>query len=117
MSRSRVERDVIALLRERAFAGSDRPIRPDDRLGADGLGLDSLAMVEFVVAFEKRFKVTVPDDVWAAAEELRVSHFIERAAGAATAGGVPAGLPRPAAATLMGILFRVLALLGVNRPR
>lgn len=120
MTRPETERAVIALLREHAMAGSRRPVAPDALLGADGLGLDSLALVEFVVAFEKRFKVAVPDDVWAAASSLRLSYFVDLAHEAS--GLAPAEAPRrpgfAGAWIALGSTFlRLLSLFGLGRPR
>jgi acyl carrier protein len=39
-------------------------VRPEARL-ADDLGLDSLTMVDVVVAAEDRFGLVIPDDDWA----------------------------------------------------
>ena len=47
MNRNQVERDIVQLLRQTALSGSDREIRTLDPLGELGLGLDSLALVQF----------------------------------------------------------------------
>ena len=45
-----------------------------------GLGLDSLMMVEVVVAAEDRFGVLIDDDEWARFETVRdATRYIERA--------------------------------------
>ena len=55
-------------------------VTPDARL-ADDLGIDSMTLVDVVVAAEDRFGVVIPDDVWARFETVgdAVAH-LERAA-------------------------------------
>jgi acyl carrier protein len=55
-------------------------LTPDARF-TDDLGIDSLTLVDVVVAAEDRFGVIIPDDVWARFETVgdAVAH-LERAA-------------------------------------
>jgi acyl carrier protein len=78
---------VEKLLRRTALRGSDRPISFDQPVGGGGLGLDSLALVEFVVAFEKEFAVEVPETIWAHLEEITPGYFLEILEGRAPAAG------------------------------
>jgi acyl carrier protein len=73
MGKDEVRRDeagqdeVLAGLAEvlGAVAGVDRSdVTPGARFG-DDLGIDSLTMVDVVVAVEDRFGLVVPDDDWA----------------------------------------------------
>jgi acyl carrier protein/GNAT superfamily N-acetyltransferase len=74
MNASEVEREVVEVLRRSSLRGSDRQIGLDDALGEQGLGLDSLALVEFVTALENRFQVELPDEFWTERERLSIRH-------------------------------------------
>lgn len=87
MSRARLHRELTRILRERILQGTDREIRPSDRLGPDGVGLDSLAMVEFVLAVEGHFKIQIPDTIWQRAGSLTLDDFAEIVSGNASGGG------------------------------
>ena len=71
-----VERNVIDILRQRVLMGSDREISLSEPLGELGIGLDSLAMVEFVTALEKEYEIAFDDDIWTERELLTLQHFI-----------------------------------------
>ena len=60
--RADVERQVVHLVRDGLLGGSDRPIRLDVPLGQTGVGLDSLGILQFVIAVETTFGIAVPDD-------------------------------------------------------
>ena len=77
MSKVNVEREVVRILRQIALSGSDREISLDDPLGELGLGLDSLALVEFAVALEKRFEIDLPDNIWSERGQLTLQHFVD----------------------------------------
>lgn len=77
MSRDQIQQDVIRILRQTSLAGSDRDIGLHEPLGELGLGLDSLALVEFATALEKRFQVELPDQIWTDRGQLAVHHFVE----------------------------------------
>jgi len=68
---------VQKLLRKTALKGSDRPIDFDLPVGGSGLGLDSLALVEFVVAFEKEFRIEVPETIWTRLAEITPRYFVD----------------------------------------
>jgi acyl carrier protein/GNAT superfamily N-acetyltransferase len=57
-----VESEVVRLVRDGLLGGSDRPIQLDAPLGQAGLGLDSLGILQFVIAVEAEFGIEVPDD-------------------------------------------------------
>ena len=61
-------------------AGVDRPdVTPEARFS--GLGIDSLTMVDVVVAAEDRFGLLIPDDDWARFETVGDAvAYLERAA-------------------------------------
>ena len=77
LDRERIGADVIRLLRRRALAGSSREVPLDAPLGESGLGLDSLAMVDFITSLEKTFGVEFPDDVWVERDKFTPVKFAE----------------------------------------
>jgi len=77
MNRSHIEQEVARILRAASLSGSDREISLADPIGELGLGLDSLALVEFVTALEKEFQIPMPDDIWTARGQLTPNHFVE----------------------------------------
>jgi acyl carrier protein len=76
VNRSRAESNVLDLLR-RVIKRSSRAIPLDGSLAGSGLGLDSLAIVEFVVAFEKEFKVDVPESIWTDLRAITPGYFVD----------------------------------------
>jgi acyl carrier protein/GNAT superfamily N-acetyltransferase len=77
VEREQITAVIIRLLRRRALAGSDREILLDAPLGETGLGLDSLAMVEFITALEKTFEVEFPENIWIERDKFTPGNFIE----------------------------------------
>lgn len=77
MNTAGIKQGVIATLRECALGGSDRDLRTSDQLGETGLGLDSLALVQFVSGLESRYRVQFPDDFWIERGQLTLQHFID----------------------------------------
>ena len=77
MSRVLIQQSLIELLRKCALSGSDRPIDPSAPLGTLGLGLDSLAMVQFLTAVESTYKIELPDDLWVTRESLSIDVFAD----------------------------------------
>ena len=61
---------IIDVLRQSALHGSRRPISLDQPLGADGIGLNSLGLLEFTLALEESFGVRLPDEVWSGGKRL-----------------------------------------------
>lgn len=57
------------LLRTTVLGDGDRDIEADAPLGGDGVGLDSLALVQFLTSIESEFGLEIPDDVWSSAAE------------------------------------------------
>jgi acyl carrier protein len=78
MSADDVQTDFVAIVEEVADLPTEE-IRPDRALRAD-LGVDSLSLVEIVVATEERFGVRIPDED---AKQLRTVadyvSYVERA--------------------------------------
>ena len=74
--------EVLAGLREvlGAIAHVDRSdVTPEARFG--DLGIDSLTMVDVIVAAEDRFGLVIPDDDWARFETVSDAvAYLERAA-------------------------------------
>ncbi len=77
MNRTDVEREVAEVLRRSSLSGSDRKIALDNAMGAQGLGLDSLALVEFVTAVENRFQIELPDEVWTERDKLSIRYCVD----------------------------------------
>jgi acyl carrier protein len=63
MARDELEDGLAEVLG--TVAGIDRADIAPEKPYTEGLGIDSLAMVEVVVAVEDRFGVLIPDDDWA----------------------------------------------------
>jgi len=74
MNRDEVDRELVAVLRRTSLSGSEREIGLEEPLGEQGLGLDSLALVEFVSALENRFQIELPDDVWTERDKLSIRY-------------------------------------------
>jgi acyl carrier protein/GNAT superfamily N-acetyltransferase len=91
---------VINVLRDSALLGRDRDINTHERLGELGLGLDSLALLQFVLALEKRFDVVIPESIWTERGQLTVQHFVEAVGAAADEprAFVPEAAPAPTSA-------------------
>ncbi len=77
MRRAEIQQSLIELLRTCALSGSDRPVDPTIPLGGLGIGLDSLAMVQFLTAVESNYKIELPDDLWVTRESLSIDTFVE----------------------------------------
>ncbi|MCX6826816.1 MAG: acyl carrier protein, partial [candidate division Zixibacteria bacterium] len=77
VEREQITAEILRLLRCRALAGSNRDISIDAPLGEAGLGLDSLAMVEFITALEKTFEVEFPEIIWVDREKFTPGNFVE----------------------------------------
>jgi acyl carrier protein len=69
IQREAVEQRVVELVRECAMNQSTREVDLDDPLGDAGLGLDSLALVQFLTALEGAYKVQIPLEFWSRADE------------------------------------------------
>jgi acyl carrier protein len=54
--------ELIGILREHGLHGSRREISAADSV--ESLGLDSLALMTFLTAVEKRFSIEIPDNFW-----------------------------------------------------
>jgi len=59
-----------AVLDRTVLAGSDREVPFDAPLGEEGIGLDSLALVQFLTAVEHELGTEFPFDVWSDAARL-----------------------------------------------
>jgi len=68
---------VVEVLRRTALAGSPREVALHEPLSELGLGLDSLALVEFFVALEEELGVELMESDWIAREELTLGSLIE----------------------------------------
>ncbi len=77
MSTPSLEQEVLHILRTRSLAGSTRKVSLDEPLGASGLGLDSLGLVQFVSSLEKHFGVEIPEDIWFDRGVLTIRNFVE----------------------------------------
>lgn len=77
MTGEEVRNEVLRILRLCVLGGSTREIAMDEPMGAQGLGLDSLALVEFVAAVEKSFQVEIPDSIWTDRGALSPADFVK----------------------------------------
>ena len=77
MTREEVRTEVLRILRLCVLSGSTREIVMHEPLGNQGLGLDSLALVEFVSAVEKSFRVEIPDSIWTDRGALSPDDFVD----------------------------------------
>jgi thioesterase domain-containing protein/acyl carrier protein len=92
--RDEVRARLRTILRTGALDGSDRDIADDLPLGEEGIGLDSLALVDFLTSVEREFATEIPVDVWA--EVARMS-LDECAAVISGATAPPLAAPEPGA--------------------
>ena len=53
-----------AVLSDTVLAGSDRDVPSDAPLGEEGVGLDSLALVQFLTAVERDFGAEMSIEMW-----------------------------------------------------
>lgn len=77
MNKSQIEKEIIEILRRRALHGSSREISLTTPLGEQGLGLDSLALIEFVTSLENHFQTVIPEEIWTAGSKLTLQHFAD----------------------------------------
>jgi acyl carrier protein len=77
LTSDQVTEQLVKLLRETVLDGSDRDIEKNEQLGEEGVGLDSLAMVQFLTAVEQQFRVELPVDVWSRVAELTLDDCAE----------------------------------------
>lgn len=77
MKREELEAQVIHILRRSALSGSDRQIDLLEPLGSLGVGLDSLALIEFATALEKHFQLLLPDSIWSDGGQLTLARFTD----------------------------------------
>ena len=77
MKELNIEQKVLKILREVILKGSRREISLNKPMGEVGLGLDSLALVEFVTLLEDTFNVEFPNKIWTDKDQLTLQKFIE----------------------------------------
>ena len=70
LTKDQVTQQLDTILRETVLDGSDRDIVSGESLGEDGIGLDSLGLVQFLTAIEKEFNAQIPVDVWSRVDQL-----------------------------------------------
>jgi acyl carrier protein/GNAT superfamily N-acetyltransferase len=81
MNRRDVEQQAIDLLCQGVLRGAGREIQADQPLGEQGLGLDSLALAEFITALENRFELEFEDEIWSARDQLTLGKLVDLIAG------------------------------------
>lgn len=99
MIKTEIEDLVLDTLRRTALSGSRRTVGLDEPLGELGLGLDSLALIEFATAIEKRFQVQLPDEMWMDRGQLslrRLSDWIHQSISSSRLAGAEALRASPA---------------------
>jgi acyl carrier protein len=70
LTKEEIAQRLADILRASVLAGSDRDVVGGAALGETGLGLDSLALVQFLTAVEKEFGTKIPVEVWSRLGEL-----------------------------------------------
>lgn len=68
-----IEDRLLGILRAQARIGSSRTILPDEPLS--GVGLDSLALLNFLTAVEKEFGLELPDELWTHKDGMTIRRF------------------------------------------
>jgi acyl carrier protein len=81
MTQAEAETAVVAILRRGVLLNSDREVDVDAPMGASGLGLDSLALAELLVAVEEELGVELPQEAWAASAQLTPRRLARLATG------------------------------------
>ncbi|MEO8462856.1 MAG: acyl carrier protein [Chloroflexota bacterium] len=76
MSQEAIQHEVLRVLREDVLLGSDRAVDLDAPLGP-GVGLDSLALMEFLGALEGAFEVEFPETLWSDRSDFTLRRLIE----------------------------------------
>lgn len=71
-----IARRLVEILRQTALEGSEREFQMTDSLGEEGLGLDSLGMVQFLTAVEKEYSVKLPVAFWSGADSTSVEDCV-----------------------------------------
>ena len=96
MTHDEAARHVFGALR-RVRLGADPAALLDQPLGADGLGLDSLGVVEFLIELEGKLDISFPDEFWNLPRTLAdIVDFV-----AANHGIAPAARPKDAVPAVM----------------
>lgn len=106
VNRAEIEQHIVRTLRQGAMGGSERDISLEEPLGELGLGLDSLAIVGFLVALEKHFEIDLLERIWIERSRHCLADLVDaimelgRPAGPAFGenGGPPAGIRESAPA-------------------
>jgi acyl carrier protein/GNAT superfamily N-acetyltransferase len=99
MTKEQIAEQVVHLIRQRAMSGSEREISKSDPLGEQGLGLDSLALIEFVTSLEKHFAIEIPYEIWTEGSKLTLQHFIDLIGQSLPAHAPGEGVPTAAGAS------------------
>lgn len=72
-----IELRVVEILRENALNHSSRALDLDAPLGESGIGLDSLALVQFLTALEGEYRIRLPLDFWSGADRASLRQCAE----------------------------------------
>ena len=68
-----IEDQLLGILRTQARLGNGRTILLDEPLS--GAGLDSLALLNFLTAVEKEFRLELPDELWTHKDGMTIRRF------------------------------------------
>jgi acyl carrier protein/GNAT superfamily N-acetyltransferase len=98
MNALKIEAEVTSTLRDDVLGGSDRELDPSVPMGELGLGLDSLALVEFVTALENQYGIQFPEEFWVERGQLTLKHFIDVIVESSLAPQAPSRATKAAAA-------------------
>lgn len=69
--------EITQLLRERALSESPRAVDPNKPVGVLGLGLDSLALLQFITMIENRFTIELPDSLWTEQSKITINNLAD----------------------------------------
>lgn len=75
MKHSPIESELTHLLREKILRGSTRDISLEEPLGHQGLGLDSLALVDFVTTVENQYNKMIPETIWMQRGQITIKNL------------------------------------------
>lgn len=77
MNQEAVEDRILAILARIAPRRAERGVLLASPLGNGGLGLDSLAVVEFVTSTEATFDIEFPDEFWTGSGPVTLGRMVD----------------------------------------
>lgn len=77
MDQKSIENEIVTMLRKCALLQAEHDVPLSMPLGRLGLGLDSLAMIQLVMAVENRFEIEISEKIWVDVAQLTVNKLVE----------------------------------------